>query len=408
MSDPFLRAIVHVDGDAFFASCEVARNPRLHGKPVAVGGARGIVLALTYEAKARGIVRGMPTHVARQMVPELVVLPGEYGLYKLFAQRMYRIVERHAPVVERYSIDECFADVSQCADDLEGYWQMASTIQNELHRDLGISFSVGLAPSKVLAKVASKYRKPGGLVLIPPDGINAFLTGVSVSKVWGIGPQSAALLRNRGIERAAQFAALGVGEIRGSYARPLRDIWAELRGISVFQVSNLHTVQQSLAATRTFRPPTTDKSTVRAELALNVEEACARARQHGLSAGRAHCFLKSQDFQYLRFEVSFGAPTNATSRILEVVLGRFDQLFAPGIKYRATGITLSDLKDRSFSQAGLFGPDLYEQRLEAVYGVVDALGRRFGDGIVHCAAAAPAAHQLRPRIFSLPMLGEVY
>ena len=154
------RAIVHVDGDAFFASCEVAKNPRLRGKPVVVGGLRGIAVALTYEAKRLGVTRGMPVYQIKKMFPSVVILPGDYDLYEMIAHRMYAIVRRFTPVVEEYSVDECFADITRelAPEDI------AACIKMTLEQELGVSFSVGLATTKVLAKVASKHNKPSGLV----------------------------------------------------------------------------------------------------------------------------------------------------------------------------------------------------------------------------------------------------
>ena len=108
----FPRAILHVDGDSFFAACEVAKDPMLRGKPVITGKERGIVSACTYEAKARGVKRGMRLFEVRKICPDAVILPSDYETYSLFSERMYRIVRRYTPTVEEYSIDECFADLS--------------------------------------------------------------------------------------------------------------------------------------------------------------------------------------------------------------------------------------------------------------------------------------------------------
>lgn len=394
------RAIVHVDGDAFFASCEVARDPSLKGRPVVVGGLRGIAVALTYEAKARGVVRGMPVFQIKKLCPDVVVLPGDYDLYAAYAQRMYRIVKRHSLCVEEYSIDECFADVTGAVDPEV----VAREIKHDLELDLGVTFSVGLATTKVLAKVASKHSKPAGLVFIPKGVEDYFLEKLTVGKVWGIGPQTASKLNRQGIMTALQFKNMPAWKLHEEFAKPHRELWRELRGESVFVVDpDSHADQKSVASTRTFRPPTKDRARVRAELAKNVETASARAREKGLTSRHLYCFLKSQDFQYRRFEVALVQRTSSSSEILRAVIPQFETEFREGIVYRATGITLADLAPRNAVQHDLFSVHESEEKSACVWETVDALG-----GSVFLAASMGA--RKRPQFtdtLGLPYLGEV-
>ena len=161
------RAIAHIDGDAFFASVEQAMDPRLRGRPVVTGKERGIASSMSYEAKARGVTRGMPLFDIRRLCPECVIVPSDYETYSLFSVRMFDIVRRYTADVEEYSIDECFADLTGLRRSLKmGYREMAERIKADLDTELGMTFSVGLAPTKVLAKMASKWKKPSGLTVI--------------------------------------------------------------------------------------------------------------------------------------------------------------------------------------------------------------------------------------------------
>jgi DNA polymerase-4/DNA polymerase V len=126
-SGSFPRAILHIDGDSFFAACEVAKNPSLRGKPVITGKERGIVSAATYEAKARGVKRGVPLHEALKACPDAIILPSDYETYSLFSNRMYEIVRRYTPAVEEYSIDECFADLTGLRRTLRKNYQRSTT-----------------------------------------------------------------------------------------------------------------------------------------------------------------------------------------------------------------------------------------------------------------------------------------
>jgi DNA polymerase IV len=163
----FPKAIVHVDGDAFFVSCETARNPKLRGKPVVTGGEKNIVSAMSYEAKRLGIVRAMPLHEARKICPQLIVVSSDFAFYKRCSERMVSILRRYTPIVEPYSIDECFADITGLRRPLHmSYEKIAWSMKRDLQEELGMTFSLGLSITKVLAKVASKHSKPNGFTVI--------------------------------------------------------------------------------------------------------------------------------------------------------------------------------------------------------------------------------------------------
>ena len=204
------RAILHIDADAFFASCEQAVNPKLKGKPVITGKERGIVAAASYEAKARGVQRGMRLFEVKKVCPDAVILPSDYETYSLFSVRMFEILRRFSPDVEEYSIDEAFVDLTGLRRSFHGpYGMIAKKMQEAVENELGITVSVGVSLTKVLAKIASKYRKPHGLVLIPGREIHIYLESLSVEKVWGIGPNTSAFLRKFGITTALEFARKG-------------------------------------------------------------------------------------------------------------------------------------------------------------------------------------------------------
>src|SRR5712691_4737467 len=203
----FPKAILHIDGDAFFASCEQSLEPKLKGRPVVTGKERNIVASMSYEAKQRGVTRGMALQEVRKLCPDVVVLPSDYETYSLLSKRFFDIVRRYTSAVEEYSIDECFADLTGLRRPLRmSYLKIAERIKKELDAELGFTFSVGLAPNKVVAKIASKWQKPSGLTAIPGRELHRYLAKLPVQNVWGIGPNTTALLRKHGIETALQFA----------------------------------------------------------------------------------------------------------------------------------------------------------------------------------------------------------
>ncbi len=187
------RAIMHIDCDAFFASCEQAVNPALRGKPVITGKERGIVAAASYEAKARGVKRGVPLWEVKKLCPDAIILPSDYETYSLFSKRLFAIIRRFTPTIEEYSIDEAFADITGYQRPYHtSYIAIALRVKEAIEADLGITVSVGLSLSKVLAKIGSKYRKPAGFTPIPGNDIHRYLAVTPIEKFGGGGPSRAA------------------------------------------------------------------------------------------------------------------------------------------------------------------------------------------------------------------------
>src|SRR5215472_13189161 len=234
----FPRAILHIDGDAFFASCEQSRRPKLQGQPVVTGKERGIAASMSYEAKARGVTRGMRLADIRKVCPEAVILPSDYETYSLLAKRFFAIVRRYTPDVEEYSIDECFADLTGLRRPLKmSYLQIATQIKKELDTELGFTFSAGLAPNKVVAKIASKWQKPSGLTAISGRELHRFLDTLPVERVWGIGPNTTAFLHKHGIRTALEFAQQREPWVKRYLSKPFYQIWQELNGQYVFELA---------------------------------------------------------------------------------------------------------------------------------------------------------------------------
>ena len=383
-SRSYPRAILHVDGDAFFAMCEVAKNPALKGKPVVIGRERGIASALTYEAKAKGVERGMRISEIRKICPDAVILPSDYETYGLYSVRMYNIVRRYTPEVEEYSIDECFADLSGLQRPLGmSYERIAERIKCELNADLGITFTVGLATTKVLAKVASKWRKPNGLTFIPSNEIYRYLESLPIEKVWGIGLQTSAFLKKYRIFTARQFVSLSADWCRENLSKPYIDIWKELRGENVFELeTEKKQTFKSVSRTGTFSPPSSSRSFLLSRLSKNIEEACAKIRRHKLVASSFYFFLKTQDFRFVGCKIKLPQAVSVPCVFLQALEDVFDKVFVSGIYYRATGVVLEKLKEDVVVQGDLFGHSETMQKMKVIYKHIDDLDKRYGRGTV--------------------------
>ncbi|HLP44280.1 MAG TPA: DNA polymerase IV [Candidatus Nanoarchaeia archaeon] len=407
----FPKAILHVDGDAFFVACEVACNPSLKGRPVVSGGERGIATAMSYEAKALGVGRGMPVFQIRKLFPQVIVVPSQYRLYEIFSQRMFKIISRFSSTVEWYSIDECFADITGLDAEMGiSYDEIAKTVQETLYKELGITFSVGLSVSKVLAKVASKWKKPNGLTIIPQSQIQNYLRSVPLGKIWGIGPKTNQYLYRFGIETAQNFVDKGEEWVRENCAKPMVEIWYELSGKSLFPVySGKRAEHKSFASTETFMPTTNDPAFLFSELSRHVEDVARSARRHSLMATRVSFFLKTKDFRYRRMECVLSAPTSVPSVILEAVRKSFGSIFDPVYIYRATGVTLHGMVPSSHASQDLFGGHIKSDSLKKVYDVVDSLLSRYGSRAIYVCSSLGAFHHRKKknRGFNVPILGKV-
>jgi len=262
------KAIIHIDGDAFFASCEQAMHPEWRGKPVVTGKERNIVSAASYEAKALGIKRGVALWDVKKICPEAIIVPSDYESYSLFSKRMFEIMRRFTPTVEEYSIDEAFADITGLRRPLRGsYESIARRMKEAIESSLGITVSVGVAPSKVLAKIASDYQKPSGLTMVPGYRINEFLRDLDIEDVWGIGPRTGEWCRKLRIRTALDLALKSEEFINKNFTKPHQEIWRELRGESVYDVETEEkTSYASISKTKTFTPASSDAGFVIAQL----------------------------------------------------------------------------------------------------------------------------------------------
>lgn len=390
----FPRAVLHIDGDAFFAACEQAKDPCLKGRPVITGKERGIVASMSYEAKARGITRGMRLFEVKKVCPEAVLLPSDYETYSLLSKRLFAIVRRYTPDVEEYSIDECFADVTGLRQILRGsYPKIAARLKHELDVALGFTFSVGLGPNKVIAKIASKWNKPSGLTVIPGREIHRYLEHLPLEKVWGIGKNTTAFLAKQGKHTALDFATTPEGWVKKNMTKPFYEIWQELNGRSILpldtaQKSSYYSIQK----VKTFTPPSTDMTFVFAQLAKNIENACMKARRYELEAQGVHIFLRTSLFRDRGAKVKFSRSTAFPHEILRIVEPLFEQMFEQGVAYRATGVTLLKLIALTNAQMELFEPWQTIAKSKKIYDSIDALRQRYGKHTV-CLGVSLAAHQ---------------
>ena len=389
------RAILHLDADAFFASCEQAIHPELRGRPVVTGKERGIVAAASYEAKARGVSRGVRLSDVKKLCPDAVILPSDYETYSLFSVRMFEILRRFSPDVEEYSIDEAFVDLTGLRRSFHGpYEAIAEKMRQTIKQELGITVSAGVSLSKVLAKIGSKHDKPDGLTMIPGREIHRYLETLPLGKVWGIGPNTAAFLNKHGITTALQFARKDERFVEQHLSKPYREIWNELNGRSVYPVvTEAKNTYQSISKARTFTPPSKDETFVFAQLSKNLENACIKARRYKLSATRLVLFLRKQDFTGSGVEIKLTRPTAYPVELFDALRKGFGQAYQAGEPYRQTGVVLAGLVAEEGTQYSLFEDTAKIEKMARIYECVDELSKKYGKHAVQHGASLPAKIQ---------------
>ena len=414
--------ILHVDGDAFFAACEMARFPMLWNKPLVVG--HSIASAMSYEAKKLGVHRAMPIFEVKKTFPHMAVIGTHFELYHMYGDKLSSVLSRYTDRIERYSVDECFAILTESEMNKYGTWEnFLLTIKNDVQSTLGITFSFGLADTKVLAKVASKYEKPNGLTYISESNREKVLKKVPIENIWGVGRATAKNLQKMGVKNAYQFVKLSESYVDTYFHKPLAELWHELCGRRIMNLSDSMEIDlaKSFQSMRTFKPATDNKIFIASELSNNVEIVCARMRESDLVTKNISIVLKQGEYNLSQIEVVMPNYTNSPSDILNYLESSFDKLFIGGTKYRQTGFVAANLKPRAHIQNDLF--NVQNNILENSRGymsIVDVIHNKFGNSSIGLLSSLNAVNQMNdktlidegkdPYIWNLPLpyLGEIY
>lgn len=372
------RTILHVDMDAFFASVEQRDDPNLRGKPVLVGGAgrRGVVAAASYEARTYGCRSAQPMAVALRKCPTAIVVPPRGVAYQEASDAVFALFREATPVIEPLSIDEAFLDVTGC-ERLSGTGrEIGERIRARIQATLDLTASVGVAPNKFLAKLASDMDKPDGLTEIRSDQIDDVLLPLPVRRIPGIGPSGEARLARLGIMKVADLRGAGcerLVELLGAYGerlfhmshgRDMRPVVSDTRAKSISQEC-------------TFGEDLADPEAVRSVLVGHVESVARRVRRHGFTAGVLHIKVRYGNFQTITRSRTLTDATDATDVMLRVGQALFARWADSGFRpVRLIGFGAASLT-RGGGQLSLF-KDPTEARSRRLDETMDALQDRFG------------------------------
>ncbi|MHB8459465.1 MAG: DNA polymerase IV [Candidatus Limnocylindrales bacterium] len=371
------RTILHVDLDAFFAAVEQRDRPGLRGRPVIVGGGgptdRGVVSAASYEARAFGVHSAMPLRTAGALCPQGVFLPVDGVKYQAVSREVMAILRRFTPLVEPISIDEAFLDVTASRSLFGDGPTIGGLIRAAIRDEIHLTASVGVATTKLVAKVASDLRKPDALVVVPPGEEAVFLAPLPIARLWGVGARTAEALRELGVSTIGDLAALDPALVERRFGRTGIALAERARGVDPDQVGQ-GDAAKSIGHEHTFDVDTSDREVIERTLLAMAEGVSGRLRSAGVRAGTVTVKIRDSSFRTVTRQRTLVEPTDLTEPIWRAAL----ELARPevrGIRVRLIGVTASNLGERE--QLAMFeGAD---ERQRSVVEASDAIRRRYGE-----------------------------
>ncbi|MEI8196525.1 MAG: DNA polymerase IV [Phycisphaerae bacterium] len=367
--------ILHLDMDAFFAAVEQRDHPELKGKPLLIGhdGPRGVVATASYEARPFGCHSAQPMAVAKRLCPQAIILPGRHERYREASEQMFAILEKFSLLIEPLSIDEAFLDLTGTERLLGPPEQVAQTLRRRIKSELHLTASVGVAPNKFLAKLASDMNKPDGLMIIRPEDIDRILLPLPVTKIWGIGKATAAGLEQWGIRTIADLRAKPLDWLEAHCGGEAERFYLLARGLDHRPVT-IDREAKSIGHEQTFEVDVAEGDEIRRVLLDQVEQVGQRLRRHGLLARGVSVKIRFGSFQTINRSTTLPAPTDATNELWQAARQLFDNwAFQP---VRLIGMTAERLSGGA-NQMSLF-PDPEHERQRKLDLVADQINERFG------------------------------
>jgi DNA polymerase IV len=374
--------ILHCDMDAFYASIEERDRPELAGKPVIVGGSpekRGVVAAANYAARKYGVHSAMPSATAHRLCPHGVYLPPRIGYYADVSRQIREIFDRFTPLVEPLSLDEAFLDVTGSEGIFGPAVAIGRKIKQAVREELRLVVSVGVAPNKFLAKIASDLKKPDALVVVEPDQAQEFLDPLPVERLWGVGKQGSKVFQGLGIRSIGQLRQCPLDVLQSRFGSSGEHLWNLAHGRDDRPVVPEREAK-SISNETTFERDISEIDVLRAWLVDLVEQVGYRLRRHGLRGRTVHLKVRFADFSTITRSNTLPEPTDITHEMWlaadELLAHR---LPANHLPVRLLGMGVSGLDDTGLVQGMLFDQEDREKQ-SRVDAVADQIKQRFGAG----------------------------
>jgi DNA polymerase-4 len=372
------RLILHVDMDAFYASVEQRDRPELRGKPVIVGGSggRGVVAAASYEVRRFGVHSAMPTREALSRCPDAICVAPRMSHYSAVSRDIFAVFHEFTPLVQGLSLDEAFLDVSDSTSALGSAEHIAREIKQRIRARTELAASVGVAPNKLVAKIASDLRKPDGLVIVRADEVTALLDPLPIRKLFGLGAKTAPKVEALGIHTLGELRQASSSRLRPIFGRYTERVQQRAAGIDDRPViPDLD--EKQISAEETFETDIADRAKLQAGIARLADKTCARLRAKNLVAGCVTVKIRRKDFTTYTRQRHFEPPTQETKVIARIAADLLDAWLKtqPRAALRLLGVGVSEIgPDR---QPDLFAAPQTEKNRQ-LDAAVDRIRQKFG------------------------------
>ena len=376
------RIVFHIDMDAFFASIEQRDNPAYRGKPLIVGaqpGTRGVVCAASYEARKSGVHSAMPISEAVRRCPGGIFVRPRMEAYGHESQAVMRILESFSPMVEQVSIDEAFLDMTGTERLFGTPLQAAKSIAVRIQKELAITASIGIAPNKYCAKIASDLNKPNGIAEAPFEekAIIDWLAPMPAGRVWGIGKKTNAVLSRMGINTIGDLQKLALEVLVGRFGKQGEDLYALARGSDDRPVCD-EGAAKSISREHTFNEDSPDREAWKHVLFSLAQDVAHRARSAGVKGTTVVLIYRKTDFSKHTKRKPLAYPANVAKFIYEGALGLLDEVHEKAL--RLIGVGLTGLDEQM--QTDLFAQETTTAALEVAESAVDRIAQKYGDAVI--------------------------
>ncbi|GAA1437602.1 DNA polymerase IV [Microlunatus lacustris] len=373
---------MHVDMDAFYASVALRERPELRGTPVVVGGEhRGVVLSATYEARALGVRSGMSSTQARRLAPLATFVPPDFDRYTEVSRAIVAVFGTVSAVVESASIDEAFLDLTGSVRMFGHPAGIGEHVRAVVADEQDITCSVGIGPTKFVAKMASRAAKPDGLVEVPPGQVESFLRPLPVEAMWGVGPATARRLHGLGLETVGDLAATPVSTLRQTFGPHSGRVLRELaHGRDPRRVVPTEP-ERSVGSQETLGRDTDDPDVVRRELLRMADRTAGRMRRAGLVGRTVAVSLRFSDFTEVTRSATLPTPTDVTEEIYAAAVALHEKLGLDRARIRRVGVRVEGVAParQAYRQPQLTDPEHGWQEADQA---VDAAVAKFGPAAV--------------------------
>ena len=381
-----MRAILHIDMDAFYASIEQRDNPELVGKPVIIGGkvGRGVVSTASYEARKYGVRSAMPISEAVRRCPDGIYIPPNIPKYRAVSEQIMNIFHRYTPDVEAISLDEAFVDVTGSQKLFGSAEQIGRAIKQNIYEELQLTASVGLAYNKFLAKLASDLDKPDGFYIVMPEDLQEKIWPLSIRRMMGVGHKTADMLERMGVKTIGQLAVMDSGLLEHIFGKAGVQMHELANGIDARMVESVREAK-SFGRETTFPTDISDQYTLETVLFTLADDVCHSLRSHHVKGRTVSIKIRYPDFKSITRAITLEQYTSSFEPVYNAAKQLMEKHYTDGTPVRLIGVTVSNLKQETeiIEQQDLFADQKTVKKVDALNKVLDNLNDKYGSEIVH-------------------------